>query len=174
MHLLKQLHTIHHKKLISIFIILICFSCRYKPPYQNEFEEYSAHCDTTFKPGNSTYGLLVDSLSKELTNFGSLPSGMRSPGAIEETSFIRPEPIYSSYIGRVTISMYKNDRLAFDTFAQDVIAFTNDSISVEGLKNFKNVNNILYKDINMIYLENIIIRLMDREGQHIIPIPNII
>jgi hypothetical protein len=69
--------------------------------------------------------------------------------------------IESSRIYYVTVTLYKNNRLAFENYASRIELFIDAPVSANRLKDFKDVININHDNWKFIYLENITIELYE-------------
>lgn len=67
--------------------------------------------------------------------------------------------VLSSRIYYVNITLFKNDKQAFENYANRIVSFIADSVSANRVKNFKDISIIKYDNWKFIYLENITIEL---------------
>lgn len=154
------------KYIILFSILLLLFSCKDnscedKNIYSNKFEEFISKSDTLSKLGNSTYNSLVDSLTIRLNNYYKITSGSDSLGMLIDNYFSMTKSIESSRIYYIKITLFKNDKLAFEKFANRIVLFIDDSVSINKLKNFKDIINVPNENWKFVYLENMTIELYE-------------
>ncbi|MGZ4089085.1 MAG: hypothetical protein ACXVNO_00075 [Bacteroidia bacterium] len=110
---------------------------------------------------NSTYNLLVDSLSKRLSNYDKMISDIDSLNVVKSAHFSMTVSIESSRIYYVTITLFKNNKLAFKNYANRIVSFVDDPISVNRMKDFKDIVNVKHNNWKFIHLENMTIELYE-------------